>query len=131
MALAKPKLSSEFSCDATSQNIVSRIPAASLALVYSTNVFGDHQLTARVADVYGGPSFDQAYAFGIRLPDYNLVNARLGIGTERWKATLFVDDLTNKLAELATNNTQFNTPQLVRVSTNQPRTFGTEINYRF
>jgi len=46
---------------------------------------------------------------------------------------LRVDNLTNKIAELSTNNTQFqfNVPRLVRVSTNQPRTFGTEINYRF
>jgi iron complex outermembrane recepter protein len=107
--------------------------AASLALVYSTKVLGQHQLTARVADSYVGSGFDQAYQYGIRLPSYNLVNARLGLGTDRWTATLFVDNLTNKVAELTTNNTQFqfNIPQLVRVSTNQPRTFGTEINYRF
>ena len=51
----------------------------------------------------------------------------------KWNATLFVDNLTNKVAQLTTNNTQFqfNVPQLVRVSTNQPRTYGTEINYRF
>jgi len=106
--------------------------AASVALVYSTNVF-DHQFTARVADVYVGSAFDQAYAFGLRLPAYNLVNARLGLGGDRWSANLFVDNLTNKIAELTTNNTQFqfNIPQLVRVSTNQPRTFGTEVNYRF
>ncbi len=80
-----------------------------------------------------GPAFDQAYAFGIPLPSYNIANARVGLGNAKWSATLFVDNLTNKLAELTTNNTQFqfNVPQLVRVSTNQPRTFGTEINYRF
>jgi outer membrane receptor protein involved in Fe transport len=57
----------------------------------------------------------------------------VGLGTDKWNAALFVDNLTNKVAELTTNNTQFqfNVPQLVRVSTNQPRTFGTEINYHF
>ena len=56
-----------------------------------------------------------------------------GSANGKWNATLFVDNLTNKVAELTTNNTQFqfNIPQLVRVSTNQPRTYGTEINYRF
>jgi iron complex outermembrane receptor protein len=107
--------------------------AASLALIYSTQVFGSYQLTGRLSDAYVGPSYDQAYAFGIRLPSYNIANARLGLGNGKWNATLFVDNLTNKVAELATNNTQFqfNVPQLVRISTNQPRTFGTEINYRF
>jgi hypothetical protein len=41
--------------------------------------------------------------------------------------------LTNKITELTANNTQFqfNVPQLTRISTNQPRTYGTEVNYRF
>jgi iron complex outermembrane recepter protein len=107
--------------------------AASLTLIYSTQVFGSYQLTGRVSDAYVGPAYDQAYQFGIPLPSYNIANARLGLAHGSWNATLFVDNLTNKIAELSTNNTQFqfNVPQLVRVSTNQPRTYGTEINYRF
>jgi iron complex outermembrane recepter protein len=107
--------------------------AASLTLIYSRKVFGDYQLTGRLADTYVGPAYDQAYAFALPLASYNLVNARLGLGSDRWTAALFVDNLTNKIAELTTNNTQFqfNIPQLVRISTNQPRTFGTEVNYRF
>jgi iron complex outermembrane recepter protein len=96
-------------------------------------VLSDYQLTARVSDIFVGQAYDQAYAFGISLPSYSITSARVGLGTDRWSATLFVDNLTNKIAELATNNTQFqfNVPQLYRVSTNQPRTFGTEINYHF
>jgi iron complex outermembrane recepter protein len=107
--------------------------AASLAVIYSTKVFGNYQLTGRISDSYVGPAYDQAYAFGIPLPSYSIANARVGLGNDKWSATLFVDNLTNKIAELATNNTQFqfNVPQIVRVSTNQPRTFGTEINYKF
>jgi iron complex outermembrane recepter protein len=107
--------------------------AASLALIYSTQVLGSYQLTGRVSDSFVGPGYDQAYAFAIPLPSYNIANARLGLGNGKWNATLFVDNLTNKVAALTTNNTQFqfNIPQLVRVSTNQPRTYGTEINYRF
>ena len=105
----------------------------SLALTYTTKVFGDYQLTGRIADVLVGPEYDQAYQFGIPLPSYSLANARLGLAGDRWNVALFVDNLTNKVAELTTNNTQFqfNVPQLTRISTNQPRTFGTEINYRF
>lgn len=107
--------------------------AASLALIYSRKVLNGYDLTARVSDFYVGPAYDQAYAFGIPLPSYNIANARVGLGTDKWNVTLFVDNLTNKIAELTTNNTQFqfNVPQLVRVSTNQPRTYGTEVNYRF
>jgi outer membrane receptor protein involved in Fe transport len=44
-----------------------------------------------------------------------------------------VYNLTNKEAWLTSNNTswQFNIPGLTRISTNQPRTFGTQINYKF
>ncbi len=107
--------------------------AASLSLIYSTKVLNGYQLTGRLSDIYVGQAYDQAYAFAISLPSYSIASARVGLGTDKWNATLFVDNLTNKLAELTTNNTQFqfNVPQLYRVSTNQPRTFGTEINYRF
>jgi outer membrane receptor for ferric coprogen and ferric-rhodotorulic acid len=123
-----------------SANACSSIPilnvpkdAASLSLIYSTQVLNGYQLTGRVSDIFVGQAYDQAYAFGISLPSYNIASARVGLGTDKWNATLFVDNLTNKIAELTTNNTQFqfNVPQLVRVSTNQPRTFGTEINYHF
>jgi outer membrane receptor protein involved in Fe transport len=105
----------------------------SFALSYATQVLGDHQFTARVSDVYVGPAYDQAYAFGIALPPYSIANARIGLAGSKWSAALFVDNLTDRVTWNTTNNTQFqfNVPQLVRVSTNQPRTFGTEVNYRF
>jgi iron complex outermembrane recepter protein len=105
----------------------------SLAVIYTTRVFGDYQLTTRVSDDIVGPSYDQAYSFGIPLPSYNIANARIGVAGDKWDAALFVDNLTNKVAELSANNTQFqfNVPQIIRFSTNQPRTFGTQINYHF
>jgi iron complex outermembrane receptor protein len=107
--------------------------AASLAVIYTRKMLNDYQLTARLSDAYVGRAFDQAYQFGIPLPSYSIVNGRLGLGKDHWDVTLFVDNLTNKITELTANNTQFqfNVPQLTRISTNQPRTYGTEINYRF
>jgi len=107
--------------------------AASLSVIYTQPVLDNYTLNARVTDNFTGHAYDQAYAFGIGLPSYNLASARLGLSGDKWTATLFIDNITNKVAELATNNTQFqfNIPQLVRISTNQPRTFGTEVNYKF
>ena len=105
----------------------------SFSVIYSTPLFKDYQLTARIADVFVGSSYDEAFYFGIKLPSYNISNARLTLSTDRWSANLFVDNLANKVALLTANNTSFqlNIPSLVRYSTNQPRTFGTQINYRF
>jgi outer membrane receptor protein involved in Fe transport len=106
---------------------------ASLALVYSTQVLQNYKLTARLADIYVGTSYDEAYFYGFQLPSYSIASVRVGLSTDRWSANLFVDNLTNKEAELTANNTsfQFNIPGLVRYTTNQPRTFGTQINYHF
>jgi len=42
------------------------------------------------------------------LPSYSIVNTRVGLSGDKWSASLFVDNATN-----------------------QPRTFGTQVNYRF
>jgi hypothetical protein len=106
---------------------------ASLSLVYTTTVMAGYQLTARATDNFVGSTVDEAYYFGIKLPPYNLANARIGLSHDKWDVNLFVNNLTNRIAELTANNTsfQFNIPDVVRYSTNQPRTFGTTIDYRF
>jgi len=93
----------------------------------------DYHLTASVADSYTGPSYDVAYYFGYVLPSYSIANARVNLAHGNWSANLFVDNLTDKVALMTANNTsfQFNIPQLVRYSTNQPRTFGTQVNFKF
>jgi iron complex outermembrane receptor protein len=106
---------------------------ASIAVTYTRPLFSDYKLTARVSDNYVGPTFDEAYYFGFQLPSYMIANARVSVSTDKWTASLFVDNFTNKLAELTANNTsfQFNIPPLVRITTNQPRTFGTQVSYKF
>jgi len=118
-------------CTAPIMNVPKQ--TANLSLIYKTKVLNDYDLTARIADSYVGPQFDEAYFFGFQLPSYSIASARVGLSTDKWSATLFVDNLTNKVAELTGNNTsfQFNIPGLVRYTTNQPRTFGTQINYKF
>ncbi len=106
---------------------------ASLSVTYSTTVMSDYQLSARVADEFVGTSHDVAYYFNYTLPSYNLANARMSLAHGDWSANVFVDNLTNKVALMTANNTsfQFNIPQVVRYSTNQPRTVGVQANYKF
>jgi iron complex outermembrane recepter protein len=118
-------------CTAPIMNVAK--DTASLSLTYSTAVMNDYQLSARVADVFVGSSYDVAYYFGYKLPSYSLANARVNLAHGDWSADLFVDNLANKVALMTANNTsfQFNIPQVVRYSTNQPRTVGMQINYKF
>jgi len=118
-------------CTAPVMNVVK--DTASFALSYATTVMSDWRVTGRAAYSFVGSSYDVAYYFGYKLPSYSLVNARVGLGRGNWDAALFVDNLTNKVALISANNTsfQFNIPQVVRYSTNQPRTAGVQLNYRF
>jgi outer membrane receptor protein involved in Fe transport len=106
---------------------------ASLSVTYSTTVMSDYQLSARIADQFVGSSHDVAYYFNYTLPSYNLANARVSLAHGDWSANMFVDNLTNKVALMTANNTsfQFNIPQVVRYTTNQPRTVGVQVNYKF
>ncbi|MGB6308494.1 MAG: TonB-dependent receptor [Steroidobacteraceae bacterium] len=106
---------------------------AGLSLVYSADVGDGYRLTARAGDTYTGYATDEAYYFGVHLPPYAIADARIMLTHGAWSAQLFVDNLTNKVALMTANNTQFqfNIPQLIRYTVNQPRTIGTQINFKF
>ena len=67
------------------------------------------------------------------MPSYSLADARVTLTHATWSANVFVDNLTNKVALTTANNTsfQFNIPQVVRYTTNQLRTVGVQLNYKF
>jgi len=109
-------------------NIPKYTGAASLA--YEHPIFHEATLTARVSEAVVGPQWDVAYAEE-QLPSYALTALRVGVGRGQWAATLFVDNLTNKLAVQTINNTFFtgNIPDLIRGTVNQPRTIGVKLDY--
>jgi iron complex outermembrane recepter protein len=66
------------------------------------------------------------------LPSYDLVNSRIGLEADHWSAMFFVDNLTNKVALLSdTGALSANVSIFNRVATNQPRTYGVDLNYKF
>ncbi len=79
-----------------------------------------------------GNSEDQA-AYRQVLPSHNNLDARFTLAGNVWSAALFGTNLTNKLAALTIDNTVFawQTYAITRVSTNQPRTVGVDVQYKF
>ena len=79
-----------------------------------------------------GNSEDQA-AFRQVLPSHNSLDARFTLSSAKWSAALFGNNLTNKFAALTIDNTVFawQTAAITRVSTNQPRTVGLDVQYKF
>jgi iron complex outermembrane recepter protein len=87
---------------------------------------------ARLSYDYVGPRIDATYYPKNHLPGYGLVNLRAGVKTHAWSTTLFVENLTNTTARLSdTQALSVNLPTYNRVSTNQPRTAGIDLSYRF
>jgi len=105
---------------------------SSIALAYVRTLNADFDFTARISDSYVGPQTDISYGYH-NLEPYNLANLRTGLVGTHWSGYLFVDNLTDKRAALGINTTSvaWLTPSTTRVATNQPRTIGIDVNYRF
>ena len=104
---------------------------ASAAIEYAQPI-GNLTMKARLDGSYTGSSWDESYSV-IQLPGYGMANFRVGVSADRWTATLFVNNLTNKIPWVSANNTSFsfNVGPLTRISTLQPMTIGTQASYRF
>jgi outer membrane receptor protein involved in Fe transport len=102
-----------------------------VSLVYTRPINDAYDFTARISDDYVGARTDLSYAIN-NLPAYNLVNLRLGIIATAWEGSLYANNLTDKRALISnTNALAQNMPTFNRTATNQPRTFGAELTYRF
>jgi iron complex outermembrane recepter protein len=114
--------------------------SGTVSLNYSKALGGSYTFTARLENSYTGPRysifFSDPYEFTgtyRQLPGYDLVNARAALKfRDAWSATLFVNNLTNKHAQLESMFTE-NEPQpsFTRIETNQPLTAGIDLTYRF
>jgi iron complex outermembrane receptor protein len=110
------------------------------ALNYSVPLGDSYTFTARLENPYTGPRYSiflsNPYEFTgtyRQLPGYDLINIRAGVMfRDKWSATLFVNNVTNKNAQLESMVTE-NEPQpdFTRIETNQPLTAGGDLTYRF
>lgn len=102
------------------------------SLTYLTPISDSYKFLARVNNSLVGPSTDIAFTYAT-LPSYNLVDLRFGLVSDKLSGYLFADNLTDKRAALGINTTAFSwqAPALNRVATNQPRTIGIELKYKF
>jgi iron complex outermembrane recepter protein len=104
---------------------------ASTSIAYAAPVSARYNFAARVMFNYVGPMQDITFARN-NLPGYGLASARFGIESDVWSAFVFADNLADRHVAL-TNTTALsaNVSILNRVATNQPRTLGVTLRYRF
>jgi iron complex outermembrane receptor protein len=111
-----------------------------VALNYLASLGSSYTFTARLENSYTGPRYSIFFSnpnefTGTyrQLPGYDLINARAGVKfRDTCSATLFINNLTNKRAQLESMFTE-NEPQpdFTRIITNQPLTAGVDLTYRF
>jgi iron complex outermembrane recepter protein len=102
------------------------------SLTYTKPITDGIKFTARVNNSYVGQATDIDFVYGT-LPSYDLVGLRFGLIGDKLSGFLFADNLTDKRAQLGINTTGFSytIPSLIRVATNQPRTLGVDLLYKF
>ncbi len=109
------------------------------ALNYSAPLSGNYTFTARLEESYTGQRYSLGFtnpyeSTGTYIPmaAYALTNVRAGVKfRDNFTVTFFVNNLTNKHAELESMFTE-NEPQpdFTRIETNQPLTGGIELSLR-
>jgi iron complex outermembrane receptor protein len=104
---------------------------ANTSLSYKYPLANSLNLITRVSNTYVDSIQDITYGRN-ELPPYDLVGARAGVEAGRWSAVVFIDNATNKVALLTdTGALSANISILNRVATNQPRTIGADLNFKF
>jgi iron complex outermembrane receptor protein len=104
---------------------------ANTTLTYRYPLAATRNLIARINNSYVDSIQDITFGRNT-LPSYDLVDTRFGVETDRWSAVMFIDNLTNKKALLGdTGALSANVSILDRVATNQPRTIGADLSYKF
>ncbi len=89
---------------------------------------GDFYANWQLAAQYAGSSYSSIVASERQKQDsYSLLNASIGVEKDSWSAKLYIDNLTDKRAELFINNQD----DIPRVTTNRPRTIGLSFSYSY
>jgi len=80
--------------------------------------------------VLGGPLSTALITFNPELPSYTLANLRFGLKSDHWQVAGYVNNITDKNAELALDYERGRSAR-VGFLTNQPRTYGVYGRYDF
>jgi iron complex outermembrane recepter protein len=104
---------------------------ANTTVSYRHPVAASLDLVARLSNSYVDSIQDITFTRNT-LPSYDLVNTRVGVESDHWSLFVFIDNLTDKHALLSdTGALSANISILNRVATNQPRTIGADLNFKF
>lgn len=89
---------------------------------------GDFSVVYQGVYKWTGSRFNSLVAADrVELPSYNQLNLSASIGKDDWKATLFIDNATDTLGQVAAGSAD----NVFRVSPTRPRTIGFRVSYDY
>jgi len=102
------------------------------ALDVAVPLWDDWKVTGRLSATTTGPFYDIDY-YVERLPSYTIADLRAGLANGRFSSSLYLDNLTNKIAILTIDTHSWSSPvpNVQQASVNRPRTVGLQLNYKF
>ena len=116
-------------------------PESGTAILNYTRSLNDSLIfTAQVENTFTGRRYSLAFPFPnnaygqyVSMASYDLTNIRIGLKTrDAWSATLFIDNVFNKHAELESLYTEnLASAAFNQIVTNQPLTAGVDLTYKF
>lgn len=75
--------------------------------------------------------FNPTLAANSRLPAYDIINARVGVNTDRWSLELFVENLGNSRGLTNRNFYPFSLTAMTQMEVVTPRTIGIDVSAKF
>jgi len=110
------------------QDVPSFTSTASLA--YRTPLSNGMNFAARIENTYVTSRQEVTFAL-YTIPAYDLTNLRAGVEGDRWSAMMFVNNFSDRLAQIS-NAYQINVgiATFQRAAVAPPRTIGLEFNYK-
>jgi iron complex outermembrane receptor protein len=92
--------------------------------------FGTVNLNSFAPNNIGGPFTQAAFIFNPKLPEYDLINVRVGFLVKNFDTALFINNVTDEVAYLSLDQER-GTRARVGYLTNEPRTIGVSTRFTF
>ncbi len=92
--------------------------------------FGVVNLNSFAPNNIGGPFTQGTFTFNPKLPDYDLINLRIGFLVKQFDTALFINNITDEVAYLSLDQER-GTRARVGYLTNEPRTIGVSTRFTF
>jgi outer membrane receptor protein involved in Fe transport len=102
------------------------------AISYTRSLSDQLDLISSIDTNFVGNRIESDRGLFVQMPHYSLTNIRLGVRKDFWQASLFANNVFNLHTLVGVTGNEIDViPAFISDVSNQPRTVGVDVNYRF